>query len=142
MVLEAIQSRFAIPEEEQHLLQDSSEPNVDFYRVERKMDPRKLRFTQERISPTFRDGRQIYQLLNDLNQQLQTPDVDGGLARLCRPAMPVGGLRACGGQKMRLRDLSSATVPCPEMRGRGWCITSAIEKKKNPVLSMPGVKPD
>lgn len=34
------------------------------------------------------------------------------------------------GQKMRLRDLSSATVPCPEMRGRGWCITSAIEKKK------------
>lgn len=73
MVLEAIQSRFAIPEEEQHLLQDSSEPNVDFYRVERKMDPRKLRFTQERISPTFRDGRQIYQLLNDLNQQVIDP---------------------------------------------------------------------
>ncbi|CAK9061303.1 unnamed protein product [Durusdinium trenchii] len=74
IVIEAIQSHFSIPEEEQHLLQESSaQPDVDFYRVERKMDPRKLRFTQESISSNFRDGRPIYQLLNDLNQQMIDP---------------------------------------------------------------------
>lgn len=67
-VIAAIAKEFSIPEDEQHLLQESSsQPNVDFYRVEHKMDPRKLRFTQNSINPAFRDGRPIYDLLNDLN---------------------------------------------------------------------------
>lgn len=67
-VIAAIAKEFSIPEDEQHLLQESSpQPNVDFYRVEHKMDPRKLRFTQSSINPAFRDGRPIYDLLNDLN---------------------------------------------------------------------------
>jgi len=69
-VAAAISSQLLIPEEEQHLLQESSsQPNVDFFRVEHKMDPRKVRYTQETISPNFRDGRPIYDLLNDLNTE-------------------------------------------------------------------------
>eukprot|EP00438_Fugacium_kawagutii_P027900 Skav231446 [mRNA] locus=scaffold1847:361475:366896:- [translate_table: standard] len=69
-VVAAIAAELSIPEEEQHLFQESSsQPNVDFYRVEHKMDPRKLRFTQSSISPSFRDGRPITDLLNDLNLQ-------------------------------------------------------------------------
>lgn len=69
-VAAAISSQLLIPEEEQHLLQESSsQPNVDFFRVEHKMDPRKVRYTQETISPNFRDGRPIYDLLNDLNME-------------------------------------------------------------------------
>ncbi|CAE7415128.1 ak1 [Symbiodinium pilosum] len=37
------------------------------------MDPRKLRFTQDSISPTFRDGRPIFQLMNDLNSKAVDP---------------------------------------------------------------------
>ena len=74
IVIEAIQSHLSIPADEQHLLQEpSSQPGVDYYRVERKMDPRKLRFTQDSISTNFRDGRPIVQLLNDLNQQAIDP---------------------------------------------------------------------
>lgn len=73
-VVAAIAKEFSIPEDEQHLLQESSsQPNVDFYRVEHKMDPRKLRFTQNSINPAFRDGRPIYELLNDLNLQNLDP---------------------------------------------------------------------
>ena len=69
-VAAAISAQLLIPEEEQHLLQESSsQPNVDFFRVEHKMDPRKVRYTQETISPNFRDGRPIYDLLNDLNTE-------------------------------------------------------------------------
>lgn len=73
-VIAAIDSEFSIPEEEQQLFQEiTSLPNVDVYRVERKMDPRKLKFTQASVSPTFRDGRPIFDLLNDLNVQKVDP---------------------------------------------------------------------
>ena len=73
-VIAAIASEFSIPAEEQHLLQESSDrPGVEYYRVERKMDPRKLRYTQWQISGSFRDGRPIYQLLNDLNSHRVDP---------------------------------------------------------------------
>ena len=73
-VVAGIAKEFCIPEEEQHLLQESSlQPNIDFYRVERKMDARKLRFTQSSISDTFRDGRPLFGLLNDLNFQEVDP---------------------------------------------------------------------
>ena len=73
-VVAAIQKEFSIPAEEQHLLQESSgQPNVHFYRVEHKMDPRNLRFTQDSINPAFRDGKPIYDLLNDLNLQQVDP---------------------------------------------------------------------
>lgn len=73
-VVKAIVAQWSIPEEEQLLFQESSsQTGTDFFRVERKMDPRKLRFTQASISPTFRDGRQIFQLMNDLNSQEVDP---------------------------------------------------------------------
>lgn len=73
-VTKAIVAQWSIPEEEQLLFQESSsQAGTDFFRVERKMDPRKLRFTQASISPTFRDGRQIFQLMNDLNSQEVDP---------------------------------------------------------------------
>ncbi|CAE7231026.1 ak1 [Symbiodinium sp. CCMP2456] len=73
-VAKAIVAQWSIPEEEQLLFQESSsQTGTDFFRVERKMDPRKLRFTQASISPTFRDGRQIFQLMNDLNSQEVDP---------------------------------------------------------------------
>ena len=73
-VIAAIASEFSIPAVEQHLLQESSDKRgVEYYRVERKMDPRKLIYTQRRISGSFRDGRPIYQLLNDLNSQRVDP---------------------------------------------------------------------
>ena len=73
-VISAIQNQMSIPVDEQHLLQEaSSQSNVDVYRVERKMDPRRLKFTQATVSPTFRDGRPIFDLLNDLNSQQIDP---------------------------------------------------------------------
>lgn len=73
-VISAIQNQMSIPVDEQHLLQEaSSQSNVDVYRVERKMDPRRLKFTQATVSPTFRDGRPIFDLLNDVNSQQIDP---------------------------------------------------------------------
>ena len=73
-VIAAIQNQLSIPVDEQHLLQEaSSKPNVDVYRVERKMDPRRLKFTQATVSPNFRNGRPIFDLLNDLNSQQIDP---------------------------------------------------------------------
>ena len=53
-VVAAISSAFSTPADEQHLLQESA-PGAEtgFFRVERKMDPRSLRFTQSSVSPTF-----------------------------------------------------------------------------------------
>ncbi|CAE7586971.1 ak1 [Symbiodinium sp. CCMP2592] len=73
-VVKAIVAQWSIPDEEQLLFQESSsQAGTDFFRLERKMDPRKLRFTQASISPTFRDGRPIFQLMNDLNSQEVDP---------------------------------------------------------------------
>ncbi|CAE7652183.1 ak1 [Symbiodinium microadriaticum] len=73
-VVNAIVAQWSIPEDEQLLFQESSsQAGTDFFRVERKMDPRKLRFTQASISPTFRDGQPIFQLMNDLNSQEVDP---------------------------------------------------------------------
>lgn len=73
-VIAAIQNQMSIPVDEQHLFQEaSSKSNVDVYRVERKMDPRMLKFTQATVSPNFRDGRPIFDLLNDLNSQQIDP---------------------------------------------------------------------
>ena len=73
-VIAAIQNQMSIPVDEQHLLQEaSSKPNVAVYRVERKMDPRRLKFSQATVSPNFRDGRPILDLLNDLNSQQIDP---------------------------------------------------------------------
>ena len=56
-VVAAISSAFSIPAGEQHLLQESAPgAETDFFRVERKTDPRSLRFTQSSISPTSATG--------------------------------------------------------------------------------------
>lgn len=44
-----------------------------FYWAERKMRPAQLLFTQDSIRPNFRDGRPIYQLLNDLSSGAVDP---------------------------------------------------------------------
>lgn len=64
----AISVSLDIPEDEQHLLQEPpAADGTSFYRLERKMDARQLHFCQAHISPNFRDGRPIYELLNDVN---------------------------------------------------------------------------
>lgn len=67
-IVEKIAAEFGMPAEEQHLLQEPGSGDAKtYFCVERKMDPKSLRFTKCTISPNFRDGRPIHQLLNDLN---------------------------------------------------------------------------
>ncbi|CAE7751845.1 ak1, partial [Symbiodinium pilosum] len=64
----AIASQWSIAKEEQLLFQESAaEVGTVFYRLERKMNAKKIRFTQSSISPVFRNGQPIFKLLNDLN---------------------------------------------------------------------------